>query len=409
MEITTPTNNTQSQEIILWNEPLLLHELTRTFDQRTVNKMAKLQKTANVKGKLENELNVKVEKGDSCIKTHKKFSLLKLLTLPPINLPLPTFPSHHDHHQTNSNVLSAGFLFYAFAPDSNHIYFLLGMDKYSGKWCDFGGRRDVLNDETEATCAAREMLEETMNVISITDMSAKIPFHRFPLFDYEESLKNTLKLIENRAYSYRVAINIKNRNHHRFISSSEPRIECMNEDRMKVESEQKQLRVCYVKQIRWQPQLQEIFRRVYILLKRLKDISPARDRVEYWKKLPHNLKTHPSLTVRYYQKEEEIFESHPNFNEGIKSCCKYCICGFISGDSNPNIEPHICYELQEVKDVIVKQEWLEKQQIRWWSLPRLKYVIRNGGKYKRHVFRYGFLSTLSVLIEKFSQLDNKFY
>jgi hypothetical protein len=41
---------------------------------------------------------------------------------------------------TISSVLSAGFLFYSVPPNSNDIYFLLGMDSYSGKWCDFGGR-----------------------------------------------------------------------------------------------------------------------------------------------------------------------------------------------------------------------------------------------------------------------------
>jgi hypothetical protein len=42
---------------------------------------------------------------------------------------------------------------------------------------------------------------------------------------------------------------------------------------------------------------------------------------------------------------------------------------------------------------------MEKQQIAWWSIHRIKNAIKNGGRFKKNVLRYGFLSTLSVVVE----------
>jgi hypothetical protein len=117
----------------------------------------------------------------------------------------------------------------------------------------------------------------------------------------------------------------------------------------------KKLRVCYVKYIPWQPNIPEIFDRIYQHLSTLSNLKFTTDRLEYYHtKLPEALKNHPAILF-----------SHD--------------------------------------DVTVKCEWLEKQEISWWSLYRLKHVLNNGGKFKKNIFRLGFLSTLSLVLDHFIQ------
>ena len=84
--------------------------------------------------------------------------------------------------------------------------------------------------------------------------------------------------------------------------------------------------------------------------------------VDYWKNLPDWIKYHPSVNVTYH----------------------------VNG---------------EVQNVRINQDWLEKSQMSWWSLPRLKAVLRNGGRFRKNTFRYGFLPALAVVMEKFTRLQ----
>lgn len=43
--------------------------------------------------------------------------------------------------------------------------------------------------------------------------------------------------------------------------------------------------------------------------------------------------------------------------------------------------------------------WLEKSKIKWWSMDRLKDVIKNTGKYKQHRFKKSFLPALNVVLK----------
>lgn len=46
------------------------------------------------------------------------------------------------------------------------LYFLLGKERTSGKYCDFGGRKEI--GEDDKTTAKREFMEETMNIFDGT-------------------------------------------------------------------------------------------------------------------------------------------------------------------------------------------------------------------------------------------------
>jgi hypothetical protein len=56
---------------------------------------------------------------------------------------------------------------------------------------------------------------------------------------------------------------------------------------------------------------------------------------------------------------------------------------------------------RRITGIHVPNEWLEKQQIAWWSLPRLQLILKNSGKHGGHIFRCGFLSTLGVITQHF--------
>jgi hypothetical protein len=293
---------------------------------------------------------------------------------------------------TETCVLSAGFLFYSHPPNSNNIYFLLGMDDYNGKWSDFGGRRN--DGESEIDCAVREMIEETLNVIQFeegvhvndtdendndfisNDISPKkveIELKKTNTANlYDEYAENVKRMITKKDYTYRIGVNITlkqeretsfdNRrtfdNRHKYnpqllsvssASSFSHFVPCKNKSFIR------RLRVCYVKYIPWQPNLPSLFSERYAQLYHLKKLSSLSDKIDYFKSLPRNMQSHPAILV----------------------------------ERNEN----------EISNITVLNEWMEKQQIAWWSIHRIKNAIKNGGRFKKNVLRYGFLSTLSVVVE----------
>jgi hypothetical protein len=131
-------------------------------------------------------------------------------------------------------------------------------------------------------------------------------------------------------------------------------------------SNETRTRVCFVKQIPWQPDLPERFRFIYKKLKPLIDIKDATKRIDYYEHLTPVLKHHPCITVVRNESTNEII------------------------------------------DVVGKVEWFEKQQLSWWSLPRLKTMLQNGGCFRKHFFRVGFLSTLYSVIQQFTMTDKDY-
>jgi len=362
-------------------------------------------------------------------------------------------PLHHHHH--HQSVLSAGYVFYSYPPNSTNVFFLLGMDSYRGKWSDFGGCKH--KHETESMCAAREMAEETMGVVKFPDVGADLDTQSCA--EYCEAVSTS---IQNKQYTYRIAIDIASKQHTPLmVDQPTPIVGLINSDgeqldpllsnslavnhspdavlltrvqmldhlecnsisisdrdvlplastRMPIaesehidcKSTQKStkivstvssessvsnsngslrpqcrslikrsvdnsspsipyLRVCYLKYIPWRPEMTDDFRRIYTYLIKFDRIHHSETRVLYYKTLPPHVQSHPGLLIM-----RDI--------DGM------------------------------VVDVRSKHEWIEKQQVMWWSLPRLRYVLKNFGKYKRHIFRYGFLTTLSVIVDQFSRLE----
>jgi hypothetical protein len=244
-------------------------------------------------------------------------------------------------------VLSAGVLPYAYAPYSNNVYFLLGQEAFdprwrtSERWCDFGGC--FKKDETESHCAAREFVEESMAVVQTSENENKETRRLMDIGAVEN-------MISAKQYTYRIALSVEH-------------------NKIGMPNEQKAQRVCYLKRVPWQPDAPEHFKTIYGHLKKLKELDTdlTHDQmVEYWEKLPEWIKYHPAISVSY------------RTGTGVNL---------------------------QVDVLSINPEWMEKQQIGWWSLPRLRQVLRNGGRFKRHLFRYGFLPTMAVVIEKFINVE----
>lgn len=50
----------------------------------------------------------------------------------------------------------------------------------------------------------------------------------------------------------------------------------------------------------------------------------------------------------------------------------------------------------DVANKMVKDHWLEKRKLKYWSLVRLKDALKNHGRFKSHKFRRTFLSALAI-------------
>jgi hypothetical protein len=263
------------------------------------------------------------------------------------------------------HVLSSGFLFYSHPPNSNNIYFLLGKDDYNNKWSDFGGRRDT--NELEIDCAVREMMEETLCTVRFDENNHH---HTVPR-TYDEYFNSVKQILLRKDFTYRIGIDVKLNQEYTSIVDTKNKfnrqtlsvssvsnfsnyIPCNHQHRVR------RLRVCYVKYIPWQPDLPLSYSKTYAYLYHLKNRSTLSEKIGYYKTLPTYIQTHPAIIV----------------------------------DRTPGLH---------ITNITVLNEWLEKQEIRWFSLTRLKNALKNGGKYKKDIIRYGFLSTLSVVIEKMSK------
>lgn len=222
-------------------------------------------------------------------------------------------------------VVSAGFLLYSYDTQTHNIYFLLGQESYhpewpySNRWCDFSGTQKT--GETEVECAARELLEETLNCVPL-DNNQNI------------NSQHILHLIQTKQYLCRILAHFPSQNH---LPARK--------------------RICYVKEIPWQPDLPEVFHQQSRLYRPLRHGTTALERMNYWQTLTPEQQNVPFVTL--------------------------------------------VYERNRLVDVVVKSDWMEKAKLEWWSIPRLHGVIRNEGKYRKTYFRRGFVQLLRVILELF--------
>lgn len=251
----------------------------------------------------------------------------------------------------NTLIKSSGILPYAYVPHSNNVYFLFGQEAYdprwfnSDRWSDFGGCVKLLNKENEQDCAAREFVEESLGVVHLTESHLTDPYDTKTNI---ESFERVNRMLDEKQYTYRIE----------YITSN-------NQAAIPNNSVIRKCRTCYLKRIPWQPHLPQVFNTVRSYLERLNELSSINANVsenqplqQYWESLPEWLQSHPAIVVTY--------------------------------------------NALVIATITVNSDWLEKQQIMWWSLPRLHTVLKNNGRYKKDYFRHGFLPILSIILEKFS-------
>jgi hypothetical protein len=282
-----------------------------------------------------------------------------------------------------NHTISSGILFFSAPPNSTNIYFLLGMDNNNERWSDFGGCKHAA--ESDEGCAAREMMEETLGLVCVSpqcldyfrwsdnpsditnatnDCSDELCLPTIFQTSYQQIITEQLR---QRQFACRICIDVAHPNHLKPPQSDWSAAADTDTSAVLNNPLPPKHRVCYLKKIPWQPNLPRLFITTVKYLNRLAKLSSAKQRVMYFETgLPKKLWHHPAL-LKYYEVDED-------------------------GD--------------HLVDVCVHGQWLEKQQMAWWSIPRLKNVIRSGGKYKNVRFRHGVLSTLSVAIEQIRAMYN---
>lgn len=244
-----------------------------------------------------------------------------------------------------SEVLSAGILCYAYADTTHDIYFLLGRDRPSPDWPRGSTRWSDFGGGLlpGETETEGAAREFVEESMAIVALPGDCVHERSGPFENQASVQS---LLEQKKYTFRVAANVVSRD------EATPAV-----------NGSRRVRVCYVNRIPWQPDLPEKFDKIKEALDKLGDTENMQDVLHYYHNLSPDMQTHPALEI---DKDAT---------------------GTVVG-------------------VYVKPEYREKQQIGWWSLHRLKSILRNNGCYKsKFCFRAGFLCTLAVIIEHFSAME----
>lgn len=242
-------------------------------------------------------------------------------------------------------LMSAGVICYCVAPGTNQVYFLLGKEQKSvqymdnsHRWCSFeGGPKE---HESPVYTAAREFVEETMGIVPILNNDQ--PFTR---------IEDAITMIEHQEYTYSIRTVINETNDPRY-------------------------RLTFVKRIPWLPELPEKFARYRNLLMNLQrklqiyrtlTQDNSQERFEQW-----------NCIVEHYNRYIDFLRGHP------------ALTLFNSNNS----------EIPDVQDMHVNMDFLEKDYIMLWSIPRLMKVLQQKGRYRGFRFRRSFLPTLGVLLKR---------
>lgn len=242
-------------------------------------------------------------------------------------------------------VLSAGVLCYACIEDTQDVYFLLGRERCSSERNSGSNRWSYFGGRVKPGETEMECASREFVEESL-GLAWLDEAGRMPSVTADV----THEALARGNYTFRVALDTRT---DRPVPASPHGASVQ------------QLRVCYVKRIPWQPELPEQFQ---CLRQQLEGIDVlSRDNMAAattkFATLPREVQIHPAFELRH--------DHHGT-----------------------------------LVAVTVKAEYLEKQQVGWWSLHRLRSIIRNGGSYKnKYCFRIGFLSTLAVIVEHFGIME----
>jgi len=220
------------------------------------------------------------------------------------------------------NYLTSGIICFCVEPSTQTIYFLLGqetcfndLNSNKGLWCDFGGK--VEHNEDILHAAAREFSEESMCVVHL--------FESKHVNCSQEYINEVYDMLYSKDYLLKLSVVLP------------------------PEGIEKRIRVYFLKQIPWQPDVVLRFNKARSVLL---DVEKGN-----FDNVPYYLRKHPA------------FQFHNNAVQGVN------------------------------------KHFIEKFTIMWWSLDRLQEVIKRKGKYKGHRFRKSFLPVLNILIKRL----NTFY
>ena len=205
--------------------------------------------------------------------------------------------------------ITGGIICFSVEPKTKNIYVLLGretcfdrMDSHNGRWCDFGGKINC--HESVISGAAREFAEESLCLVQLPAVKNK---------SYTKYMEQVKVMLLEEDYFMKMTFTVNN-----------------------------QLRVYYLKEVPWQPEIEHRFAET-----REKLLSATKDP----NALPFSLRHHPAV-------------------------------------NKSEIDLH----------------FLEKQSVAWWSIDRLAEVVDNQGRFKRQKFRRLFLPILRSVVYNLQKL-----
>lgn len=262
------------------------------------------------------------------------------------------------------DIISASILPFAIAPNGE-VFFLLGKEhefrspkKIVGQmWCEFSGGRQ--EGETPEQTAIREFLEESLNVLGLSavDLHSQIRSGKYwKRVIYAPMTKAQAAAVSDDQYDGDIS---------RTLHSA-----MKDGDTTPLPA---RLRVCYLLQVPWQPDIPVVFSEMRRELLMLKD-APSHKRVSFIQKLQEaSVFLHPAIKVGRDKKS------------GL-------------ADS-----------------VQVAEEHLEKTELQWWSIDQLRLVLKRGraivtpassSSRRRHPnikshFRMSFIALLRLILPFF--------
>ncbi len=225
------------------------------------------------------------------------------------------------------------------------IYLLLGKEMRDAlhsnrfaKWCDFGGR--LHPGETPEHGAAREFSEESLCVVDMAETKREMPVDhatRVRWPSFAHYQSYIRDALDRGQYTLRITVLAP------------------------VNGKESVSRVFFLKRVRWQPRSFEYFNAVRSNLLRIQ-------------RLRDNQQSNAHLVEGY-------LAMHPAVQLEKIAVTEGGLC-------------HAPYMFS------VNQDYLEKQQIMYWSLGRLEEVMQMGGTWKNQPFRHSFMCALRIIIDK---------
>jgi len=336
----------------------------------------------------------------------------------------------------DGKIYGAGILCYAISTPSNELFFLLGKERIilkefntpptdvdvqqsepklkiafsSNRWSDLGGGLQD-DDSSIEYAAAREFFEESLGVVQLSPGIFN---------DSISSLENMLKKGE---YTRKIIL-------------------CVNfgasEDSVNQKERSKRHYIVFLKQIPWDPSIPVRFlfclHQLLVIDTLCNEIKAAEqhladqeepyfragtlisygDRkcpiVQVKNVLVMEKNWFVLLSVRDGQSHVDISKGPFEVNEKLVHYAKlvqlvnqqWHYYHFIL---TPDLKTHPSL-LEHGDYLTVKQEYLEKKQLQFWSLNRLDEVLKHGGIYRKEYFRPGFLPIIVALQTEFKEMEH---